>query len=181
VGAVHICNLYSMTKNQAAIRQLFAVTRDTTGNLPSMPGIFPDYMAPIVRHDADDGRELAMARWGMPSSSQAVFDAAKKRAAKLDAKGQKVDFKELLRMEPDGGTKNIRNTNSKHWKRWLGPENRCVVPMSSFSEFNKVAGGDIWFAIDESRPLICFAGMWANWTSVRKVREGEVTTDLTHS
>jgi putative SOS response-associated peptidase YedK len=66
-----MCNLYSMTKNQAAIRQLFAVTRDSTGNLPSMPGIFPDYPAPIVRHDADGGRKLAMARWGMPSSQKA--------------------------------------------------------------------------------------------------------------
>jgi putative SOS response-associated peptidase YedK len=104
------------------------------------------------------------------------MDATAKRAAKLEAKGKPVDFKELLRMEPDGGTTNIRNTSSKHWKRWLGVENRCIVPMSSFSEFN--AGGDIWFAIDESRPLICFAGMWTSWTSVRKIREGETTNDI---
>ncbi|WP_398468019.1 SOS response-associated peptidase [Tardiphaga sp.] len=172
-----MCNLYSMTKNQAAIRQLFAVTNDIAGNLPSMPGIFPDYPAPIVRN-VDGGRELAMARWGMPSSSKALMDAAVKRAAKLEAKGKQFDFKDLLRMEPDSGTTNIRNTSSKHWKRWLGVENRCIVPMSSFSEFNKEAGGDIWFAIDESRPLVCFAGVWTNWTSVRKVREGETTNDL---
>jgi putative SOS response-associated peptidase YedK len=39
---------------------------------------------------------------------------------------------------------------------------------STFSEFNKVEGGDIWFALDETRPLACFAGIWTNWTSVRK-------------
>ena len=39
-------------------------------------------------------------------------------------------------------------------------------------------GGDIWFALDETRPLACFAGIWANWTSVRKVKEGETTNDL---
>jgi putative SOS response-associated peptidase YedK len=50
--------------------------------------------------------------------------------------------------------------------------------MSSFSEFNKDAGGDIWFALDESRPLICFAGLWTSHTHVRKVREGEVTADI---
>jgi putative SOS response-associated peptidase YedK len=172
-----MCNLYSMTKGQAAVRALFEVTRDTTGNLPSMPGIFPDYPAPIVRNAAG-GRELAIARWGMPSSSKALMDAASKRAAKLEAKGKTVDFKELLRMEPDGGTTNIRNSSSKHWKRWLGVENRCIVPMSSFSEFNRDAGGDIWFALGESRPLVCFAGMWTSWTSVRKVREGETTNDL---
>lgn len=81
-------------------------------------------------------------------------------------------------MEPDGGTTNIRNTNSKHWKRWFGLEHRCVVPFTSFSEFNKDAGGDIWFALDETRPLGCFAGLWTNWTSVRKVKEGETTNDL---
>ena len=172
-----MCNLYSMTKNQAAIRNLFRVTNDRAGNLPPMPGIFPDYPAPIVRNAAD-GRELTMARWGMPSSSKAIFDATKKRASKLEAKGKPVDFNELLKKEPDKGTTNIRNVTSRHWKPWLGVESRCVVPMSSFSEFNKDAGGDIWFALDESRPLVCFAGLWTNWTSVRKVREGEVTADI---
>jgi len=37
----------------------------------------------------------------MPSSQLALVQAAKKRAAKLEAKGKQVDFKELLRMEPD--------------------------------------------------------------------------------
>ena len=81
-------------------------------------------------------------------------------------------------MEPDGGTTNIRNVTSKHWTRWLGVESRCVVPFTSFSEFNKAEGGDVWFAFDESRPLACFAGIWTNWTSVRKVREGETTNDI---
>ena len=40
---------------------------DRAGNLPAMPGVFPDYPAPIVRHGADGERELVMARWGMPS------------------------------------------------------------------------------------------------------------------
>jgi putative SOS response-associated peptidase YedK len=81
-------------------------------------------------------------------------------------------------MEPDGGTTNIRNVKSKHWTRWLGPEHRCVVPFNSFSEFNKAEGGDIWFALGEDRPLACFAGIWTNWTSVRKVKEGETNNDL---
>jgi hypothetical protein len=36
----------------------------------------------------------------------------------------------------------------------------------------------IWFALDETRPLACFAGIWTNWTSVRKVKEGETTNDI---
>jgi putative SOS response-associated peptidase YedK len=172
-----MCNLYSITTNQAAIIALFRVVNRYVGNLAPMPGVFPDYTAPIVRTGAE-GREFANARWGMPSSQHALMEATKKRAAKLEAKGKPVDFKELLRMEPDGGTTNIRNVKSKHWTRWLGPEHRCVVPFNSFSEFNKAEGGDVWFALDESRPLACFAGIWTNWTSVRKVREGETTNDL---
>lgn len=69
-----MCNLYSMTKNVDAIRQLFGALNSRVGNLPSMPGIFPDYPAPIARNAAD-GREIVMARWGMPSSSKALMDA----------------------------------------------------------------------------------------------------------
>jgi putative SOS response-associated peptidase YedK len=155
-----MCNLYSMTKNQAAIIAIARALRDITGNLPILPGIFPDYQAPVVRNAPDGVRELAMLRWGMPSSQKAQLDAATKRAGKLRAKGKTVDFEALLRMEPDSGTPNIRNTTSKHWRRWLGVENRCVVRFTSFSEFNKERGGDVWFAFDESRPLAVFAGLW---------------------
>jgi len=49
------------------------------------------------------------------------------------------------------------------------------VPFYSLSEFNIVEGGDIWFALDETRPLACFAGIW---TSVRKLKEGETVNDI---
>jgi hypothetical protein len=35
------------------------------GNLPPMPGVFPDYPAPVVRNDQGE-REIVMMRWGMP-------------------------------------------------------------------------------------------------------------------
>jgi putative SOS response-associated peptidase YedK len=176
-----MCNLYSMTRNVDAIRRLFGVDpgRDRSGNLPALPGIFPDTMAPIVRNGAD-GRELVMARWGMPSSQKALMDATKRRAEKLEAKGKTVDFKDLLRLEPDSGTTNIRNVSSAHWKRWLAPANRCLVPFTSFSEYDTVDGKKVpvWFAADDTRPLLCFAGLWTSWTSVRKIKEGEVTCDV---
>ena len=84
-----MCNLFSMTKGQQAIRELADVIRDTTGNLPMLPGIFPDYAAPIVRTGADGVRELVMARWGMPSPAFAL-------------QGKKVDR----------GVTNVRNTAS---------------------------------------------------------------------
>jgi putative SOS response-associated peptidase YedK len=152
-----MCNLYAVTKGQQAIRELTRAMHDRTGNLPPLPGIFPDYGAPIVR-DGPDGRELALARWGMPSP---VFSL----------KGKKTD----------PGVTNIRNVKSPHWRRWLGPESRCLVPFTSFSENELTPGGSkqpIWFAFDSDRPLAFFAGIWTRWTSIRKVRDGEVTADL---
>jgi hypothetical protein len=35
------------------------------GNLPPMPGVFPDYPAPVICN-AGGERELTMMRWGMP-------------------------------------------------------------------------------------------------------------------
>ena len=45
-----MCNLYSITMNQAAIIALFRVMNHYVGNLPPMPGVFPDYPAPVVRN-----------------------------------------------------------------------------------------------------------------------------------
>ncbi len=148
-----MCNLYSHTRNQQAIRDLFGGLNDRTGNLPPQPGIFPDYPAPIVVNEGQ-GQALIKARWGMPSPPAFIKNR-------------------------DPGVTNIRNVGSPHWRRWLKPESRCLVPFTSFSEFNKAEGGDIWFAFNESRPLAFFAGIWTpQWTSVRKVKNGEETADL---
>ena len=152
-----MCNLYAITIGQQAIRELTRAMTDRTGNLPRMPGVFPDYPAPIVRNQPD-GRELTMARWGMPSPAYAL-------------QGRKSDT----------GVTNIRNVSSPHWRRWLGVEHRCLVPFTSFAEHEQKPDGTkppIWFALDESRPAACFAGIWTQWTSVRKVREGETTNDI---
>jgi putative SOS response-associated peptidase YedK len=152
-----MCNLYAVTKGQQAIRDLTRAMTDRTGNLPPLPGIFPDYGAPVVREGAD-GRELTLARWGMPSPVFAL-------------KGKKTD----------AGVTNVRNVTSPHWRRWLIPESRCLVPFTSFSENELSPGGSrqpIWFALDKERPLAVFAGIWTRWTSIRKIKEGEVTADL---
>jgi putative SOS response-associated peptidase YedK len=151
-----MCNLYSMTKSQQAIRDLAKAMRDLTGNLPPLPGIFPDGSAPVVIVGEDGQREMRNMRWGMPSSKKALFEAAKKRADKLRAKGTEFDFDELLKMEPDKGTTNVRNTTNArgepnaHWRPWLGPANRCLVPFTSFSEpdqdFQETLK-PIWFAL----------------------------------
>jgi hypothetical protein len=122
------CNLYSITTNQAAIAALFRVLNRYLGNLPPMPGVFPDYPAPVVRN-AGIGRDLVMMRWGMPPPPKF------------------------------GGppVTNIRNTSSPHWRDWLKPENRCLVPVNSFAEYAPEPNPEtkkkdvLWFALNDAR------------------------------
>ena len=53
-----MCNLYSLTKGQAAVRDWFRAKHDRTGNLPLFPGISPDQFAPIIRGGPDEERGL---------------------------------------------------------------------------------------------------------------------------
>jgi putative SOS response-associated peptidase YedK len=151
-----MCNLYAMTKNKDAIRTLFDAMRVhyNADNLPSLPAIFPGTLAPIIRN-GDGGRELIMARWGMPN------------------------------VPPHPGWQtNIRTTSLKHWRQWIDPTSvvkkeeaplpanhyRCLVPLTSFAEYSvdpdpKTKKKDaIWFAPSKERPLFAFAGLWCNFT-----------------
>ena len=51
--------------NQAAIAGLFRRLNRYLGNLAPMPGVFPDYPAPVIRN-AGDAEEMVLMRWGMP-------------------------------------------------------------------------------------------------------------------
>jgi putative SOS response-associated peptidase YedK len=71
---------------------------------------------------------------------------------------------------------NIRNVKSPHWRAWLKPEHRCVVPWTSFCEYadTKSRKTPTWFALDESRPLAVFAGIWTTWHGVRGTKANPV-------
>jgi len=139
-----MCNLYSITTNQAAIIALFRVINRYVGNLPPMTGVFPDYPAPVIRN-TDNGTELVTMRWGMPPPPKI------------------------------GGppVTNIRNTSSPHWRMWLKPENRCLVPANSFAEYAPEPNPEtkkkdvVWFALDQNRPLFAFAGIWTTFKGDR--------------
>jgi putative SOS response-associated peptidase YedK len=144
-----MCNLYSITTSQAAIIALFRVVNRYVGNLAPMPGVFPDYPAPVIRN-TDTGRALSMMRWGMPPSPRT------------------------------GGppVTNIRNTSSPHWRAWLKPENRCLVPFNSFAEYAPEPNPEtkkkdvVWFALNDDRPLTAFAGIWTEFTGDRGTEAG---------
>ena len=136
-----------LIRNQEAIRRLFRVSRDLVGNLPTMPGIYSDSIAPVVRTGLDGERELILMRWGFPPPPN-------------------------LGCAP---VTNIRNTKSPYWRGWLKPGFRCLVPVTSFCEWTdsrpKVPH---WFALGNDRPLFAFAGLWRPWTGVRGTKAAPV-------
>jgi putative SOS response-associated peptidase YedK len=79
---------------------------------------------------------------------------------------------------------NIRNTSSPRWRGWLKPENRCLVPFNSFSEYAPEPNPEtkkkdvVWFALDDDRPLTAFAGIWTEFRGDRGTRRLESLTDL---
>jgi putative SOS response-associated peptidase YedK len=139
-----MCNLYSITTNQEAIARLFRVVNRYVGNLAPMPGVFPDYPAPVIRNTGA-GSEIAMIRWGMPPPPR--------------TSGPPVT--------------NIRNTSSPHWRMWLKPESRCLVPFNSFAEYAPEPNPEtkkkdvVWFALNDARPLTAFASIWTTFKGDR--------------
>ena len=139
-----MCNLYSITTNQAAIAALFRVMNQYVGNLPPMPGVFPDYPAPVVRN-AGSEREMVLMRWGNAAA------AAHRRAACHEHPSYL--FAALA--------------------GWLEPENRCLVPVNSFAEYAPEPNPEtkkkdvVWFALNEDRPLFAFGGLWTEFKGDR--------------
>ena len=135
-----MCNLYSMTTNQEAMRRLARVLHDNLGNQPSLPAIFPDQLAPVICNAKDGTRALELMRWGFPPP-------------------------------PKLGTRpvtNVRNVASSYWRSWLAPAYRCLVPATSFCEYtDSLPKVPYWFALDDTRPLFAFAGIWRPWTGAR--------------
>jgi hypothetical protein len=116
-------------QNQTVLRYPLSASGIDARRVSGPPGADrPDWhRRPRIRH-RPPGHAIVAAR---------ADEATKKRVAKLQTNGKPIDFKQLLRLEPDSGTTNIGNVKSKHRTRWLGVE-------------NKAEGGDMWFALDEN-------------------------------
>jgi putative SOS response-associated peptidase YedK len=138
-----MCNLYSITTNQEAIRALFRVVNRYVGNLPPMPGVFP-------LSSARGSQRRRRPRNGAHDMGHATTAAHRWPAVT-----------------------NIRNTTSPHWHGWLKPENRCLVPFNSFAEYAPEPNPEtkkkdvVRFALNDERPLTAIAGIWTEFKGDR--------------
>jgi Uncharacterized conserved protein len=144
-GTGRMCNLYSNTTAQEAMRSLFDVSLelDRLGNAQPLPAIWPKYEAPVVRLDTEGRREMVMMHWGFLTP-------------KTSAKTGKP-------LAPDAWN------NARDDKRGSGlwrasfQSRRCLIPGSSFREAKgRAPATDFWFALagEEERPPFAFAGLW---------------------
>lgn len=148
-----MCNRYELASNQQEIDDAVDLIEDDLGNMEPLIELYPDRAAPVVRN-TKRGRQLTRLTWGMPTPLEYLKSP--------DA--------------PDTGVTNIRNTASPWWRKWLGVEHRCVVPATAFSEYGQKP--DLvtkrkplhWFALDQSQPLLFFAGIWTSWEGTRGSR-----------
>jgi len=60
----------------------------------------------------------------------------------------------------------------KYWDCRLGTK---LSKMGACSRQLRIPRHSRW---TKAAPLACFAGLWTNWTSVRKVKEGETINDI---
>lgn len=157
-----MCNLYSVTTNQEAIRRLFSVETVRVGNLPRMPEIYPGQNAPVVRRDRDGRRELVMLRWGfvLPQQGRTPKDVTNARADKVSVSG--------------------------FWRESFR-ERRCLVPVTRFCEWRDTPyprtrrKEKVWFALnpdeqDGAEPPFAFAGLWRSWRG--RYRDEPVAWDV---
>jgi hypothetical protein len=151
-----MCNLYSITKGQKAIRDLANAMVDRAGNMPSLPAIFPNGKAPVVRALPSGERDLLMMRWGFPPPN---IPGSKPRNPYLT---------------------NVRNTDSRYWQNYLKkPEHRCLVPSPALrsrtttkAQSRYGPGSLVTMAVKTAAPCSFLRVSGANWKVIeaRKLR-----------
>jgi len=141
-----MCNLYSNTMPQAAMRQLFAVDaeNDQLGNAEPLPAIFPKGTAPVVGLADDGSRWLKNTHWGF-----VLPQVSKKTGKPIQPKAVNNARDDKLR-------------TSRFWKSSF-LERRCLIPATSFCEAKgRNPATYVWFGVkgDGPRPPFAFAGVW---------------------
>ena len=152
-----MCNLYSdlSAPDWIKINTDFAGSdwQIPAGNKEPLPAIFPDGVASVARA-TPKGRELVKMRWGFPVPGPRPGEKKK-----------------------PGYQTNIRQPNWAHWRPWMEPKYRCLVPVTSFNEYRDDNKVPTWFALSEDRPLFFFAGVWMPWTGHRGTKASPADGD----
>src|SRR5258705_2261342 len=100
-----MCNLYSITTNQAAIIALFRVVNRYVGNLAPMPGVFPRNLTKATCF-------LGAFKWRRPSNSFSVSNVRLRPATYGSADGYRPNSQKAM-------------DQAEYWVRKLGGMVTC--------------------------------------------------------
>lgn len=151
-----MCNLYSMRGKPKDWAAHYDAAKYDPFLEYSSTSFFPDMPAPVIR-TAGTEREIVSMRWGFPKPPNLPG--------------------------PPIPVTNVRNTNANYWREWLGKDNRCLVPLTSFAEYSPEPDpvtkkkDVIWFALNDNRPPFAFAGIWRPWTGTRGSKKNPIVGD----
>jgi putative SOS response-associated peptidase YedK len=135
-----MCNRYASDIRKAGLeKEYYGFEEWSETRINTILEVFPKSIGPVIVLREDGALEWRRMRWGLPGP-------------------------------PSTGSApvtNLRNTASPHWRGVLGPEHRCLVPFTAFSEYEDSSpkGAKVirWFAAPD-RSMLMFAGVWRTWT-----------------
>jgi putative SOS response-associated peptidase YedK len=134
-----MCNRYASDIRKAGLeRDYYGFEEWSETRINTILEVFPKSVGPVILTGANGGRIWSRMRWGIPGP-------VSMGAAPVT---------------------NIRNVASAHWRPLLGQANRCLVPVTAFSEYEDESpkGAKVirWFAPPD-RGMFAFAGIWTTW------------------
>lgn len=141
-----MCTHYRSQHGPDMIRQVFGATLDRPARNTGAD-VYPDREASVVLQNGE-ARCVEFMRWGFPSPPA-------------------VNGPPVV---------NVRNVSSAFWRPWLKVEQRCLVPFTTFSEWEDTSPRRTqrWFALGDDEPLAAFAGIWRPWTGARGTKRDPI-------
>ncbi len=137
-----MCGRFTREYTWKEVHAFLSVLQSTTGEqLPLSYNVAPTQDSAIARLDEKGQREIVIARWGLiphwaddPAIGNRMINARSETLASKPA---------------------FRSAYSKR---------RCLVPISGFYEWQKVAGRkQPWYIHPNRSSIICLAGLWERW------------------
>ncbi|MBM3929180.1 MAG: hypothetical protein FJ335_12110, partial [Sphingomonadales bacterium] len=122
-----MCNRYRMSASQRDLAQRYGIETPYPNDETYPPGeLFPDKPAWVVREEAGQ-RVLDVMAWGVPTQ----------------VPGKRIDKATGKPVMLTKSVTNVRNLASPFWRSMLkDPAQRCLVPVTTFSEYGQVRGAD---------------------------------------
>ncbi len=164
-----MCNRYRMSASQADLARRYGIEVPYPEDESYPPSeLFPDKPAWVVREE-EGRRAFDVMAWGVPTQIP----------------GKRIDKATGKPVMLTKSVTNVRNLTSPIWRSMLDkPTQRCLVPVTTFSEYGQVRGEDgrlplHWFDVP-SRPIFSFAGIWRPSTPVGRIVGGIASGSEAH-